>query len=116
MMRKIIFGMLFLLTSLGCDEDVASLQEGSSVRMVIEETQCDNPWQMSPNADEYRSYIKSYLESEGLEADNITVLDELPEGTALCMACSCWSGNNIYISIPASQVERAEALGFERVA
>jgi hypothetical protein len=114
-MKKIILLLSITIFIFSCEEQAANLEEGDTVRMVIQETQCANPWEFSRDQNAYKNHIKSYLQAEGISSENIQILDELPPDTALCMACTCWSGNNIYVSVPASQVDEAEALGFSKV-
>lgn len=114
-MKTIILVLSLGLLGFACEDQAASLEDKNDlVRMVIQETQCANPWEMSQDRGEYRNNIKDYLQTKGVEAKSVEVLDELPPDTALCMACTCWSGNNIYVSVPASQVDEAEALGFSK--
>ena len=117
-MKKLFVQFTLLLSvacfGFSCEEQEARLEEENIVKMVIAETQCANPWESAADAGEYENNIKAYLLTNGVDASSLQVKDELPPSTALCMACSCWSGNNIYINIPASQVGKAEALGFNR--
>lgn len=114
-MKKIILLLSLGLLGFSCEDEVANLEEESDLlRMVIQETQCANPWEFSRDTDAYKNHIKTYLQEEGVQAQDIQILDEMPPETAVCMACTCWSGNNIYISIPASQVDEAEKLGFSK--
>jgi len=112
---------LFLLLSIGilgfaCEDEVANLEDKNELlRMVIQETQCANPWEFSRDQNAYKNHIKAYLQAEGVSPEDIQILDEMPPDSAICMACTCWSGNNIYISIPAAQSGKAEALGFSKV-
>ncbi len=115
-MKKIILLLSIAIFIFSCEEQAANLEESDGVRMVIQETQCANPWERASDPEEYKSNIKAYLQSEGITAASVQVLDELPPDTALCMACTCWSGNNIYINVPKSQVADAEGLGFSKVA
>jgi len=114
-MKKVSLLLSIALLAFSCEEKVASGEESNSVRMLIQETQCANPWQMAQDQGEYVNNIKAYLLAKGVNAKSVQVLDELPPDTALCMACTCWSGNNIYIAISSTEVEDAEALGFSRV-
>lgn len=115
-MKKIMLLLSLGLVGFSCEDEVANLEEESAlVRMVIQETQCANPWEFSRDRETYKEHITTYLLAEGVSAQDIQILDELPPETALCMACTCWSGNNIYISIPAKQTEEAEKLGFSKV-
>lgn len=113
-MKKIILMLSIVSFSFSCEDQAANLEEGDLQRMVIQETQCANPWDFATDQEAYENNIKAYLQSEGITATSVMVLDELPPDTALCMACTCWSGNSIYINIPASQVDEAEALGFSK--
>ncbi|MFP4090337.1 MAG: hypothetical protein ACLFT3_08520 [Cyclobacteriaceae bacterium] len=110
-MKKLLFVCAIFLLTFACAEETDSLEE---VRMVIEETQCANPWEMAQDPQKYQENIRAYLKSIGINASSVKVLDELPPGTAVCLACDCWSGNNIYITVPASEVEKAQAQGFSK--
>lgn len=113
-MKKLLPLLTMLLMAFSCEEETASLEEGNLVRMVIEETQCANPWEMAQDQNEYKENIRAYLKSKGINATSVEILDELPPATALCHACSCWSGVNIYITVPSSEVEKARPLGFSK--
>jgi len=113
-MKKILLLLSIGMLTFSCEDQMASEEESNGVRMVIQETQCANPWEFSRDQEEYIDYIKSYLQNMGVSTSLVQILDELPPDTALCMACTCWSGNNIYITVPPAEVEKAEALGFSK--
>ena len=114
-MKKIVLMLSLVFIFFSCEEHIASLEDEKIVRMVIQETQCANPWEFSRDLEEYKNHIKSYLASNGVKAGFVQILDEFPPNSAICMACPCWSGNNIYINVLPTEVGDAEKLGFSKV-
>lgn len=109
-MRKIAWITVLVLGIFSCQDE-----EDGLLRMVYEETGCANPWQMSGDQNDYVENIRSYLFEKQVFAFSIEVRNELPEGTGVCLACYCWTGRNIYITIPPEQREKAEEIGFKEV-
>ncbi|MEK6478673.1 hypothetical protein WJR50_14100 [Catalinimonas sp. 4WD22] len=111
------FFILIVLTIIGfsCEEDLKANRDVAKIKMMKAETQCANPWERVQHENEYKDNIKAYLSSQGLNILQLEVKNELAAEANLCMACTCWSGNNIYINILPAQKDKAEALGFKEV-
>lgn len=107
--------MVLITFGFSCEEDLNANRETERIKMMKAETHCANPWERDQNEGDYKDNIKVYLSSQGLNILQLEVKNELAAEANLCMACTCWSGNNIYISISPEQKAKAEALGFAEV-
>jgi hypothetical protein len=99
--------MFFLFLFQSCEKEVLEL----GIRMVFEETQCGNPWQILPNSKNFLFEVHQYLNSEGIEVFSINIKNA-PRGLVVCDACDCPSGRKIIIRIPETDKEKAESVGF----
>jgi len=98
----LIMGLLF---SWSCSDD-----NKDAVSMEFEETNCDNPWDAGPGSANYIKEVRTHIESNDITVYTIFI-ERFSEGE-ICQACNCLTGRKIVISIPESDEEKAESLGF----
>lgn len=95
--------------------DVRTLASAETISMTYALKQClSNPWQTDTNeliltADKVA--FTQWLEGQGIAPLHVSYAPA-PEGLAVCLACSCPSGETYRIIIPASYYALAETLGF----
>jgi hypothetical protein len=115
LMKRFLIFIVLTMIGFSCEEDLKANRDVEQIRMMKAETQCANPWERVQHESEYKDNVKAYLASQGLYILQLEVKNELPAEANLCMACTCWSGNNIYINITPAQKDKAEALEFKEV-
>ncbi len=104
----IAFVSILLFLFFGCIPD-----DEQGINMEFAETQCANPWDALPGAENYLSEVKSYLEKQGITVWTITSIGANISAGATCAACICQSGRKIIIRIPGSDQPLAESVGFK---
>lgn len=78
--------------------------------MEFEETNCANPWEAVPGSDGYITEVQNYLIANDIEV--YTIFIERFNDGEVCTACNCLTGRKIVVSIPDSDMDKAEAMGF----
>ena len=95
--------------------DVRTLASAETISMTYSLKQClSNPWQVDTNElilTEDKVAFTQWLEGQGITPLHVNYAPA-PEGLAVCLACSCPSGETYRIIIPASHQALAETLGF----
>lgn len=95
--------------------DVRTLASAETISMTYGLKQClSNPWQVDTNElilTEDKVAFTQWLEGQGVTPLHVSYAPA-PEGLAVCLACSCPSGETYRIIIPASHQALAETLGF----
>ncbi|SFB12424.1 hypothetical protein [Algoriphagus aquimarinus] len=105
------FTILLLLSLQSCQDDNIPLNQ---LEFYWDQTSCGDPWDAnSKNTDsEIKRAVEGYLNKEGvLGAKVISITNDGP--LIVCAACSCTTGNRIYVTIPLDQKGKMIALGFQ---
>ncbi|PHN04985.1 hypothetical protein [Flavilitoribacter nigricans] len=110
-MKKIIlvFGaLLILIGSNGCLED-----EDQST-FFWAQTKCADPWSKDPdlNQNELEPLVIQFLDKEGIDVYD-TWIEFAAALSQDCEACSCTTGNKIYVRIDQSDEPAIRDLGFQ---
>ncbi|WP_026953987.1 hypothetical protein [Algoriphagus vanfongensis] len=107
-----LFLMLgLLLLSFACQEE-----ENPDPLVYWEQTGCADPWQTGPLETEEKliKAVESYLKDKNVKNARVTsIFHDGREG--VCLACTCTTGNRIYIAAPQNQKERLLNLGFQSI-
>jgi hypothetical protein len=94
---------------------IQNLVDASTISAVYGLKQCNsNPWQMDANAftlNEDKVSFINWLEENEITPKHVSYAPA-PEGLAVCLACSCISGETYRIIISADDQTTAEELGF----
>lgn len=80
------------------------------------ETACSDPWvkDIQPGISSFAQQLEKWLETK-TSTDITTPFRKMyPEKTQLCYACSCTTGNVIYVWPPAGSEQKFIDLGFTR--
>lgn len=94
---------------------IQNVMNASTISAVYGLKQCNsNPWQTDTNAlilTEDKVAFTNWLEENGITPKHVSYTPA-PEGLAVCLACSCASGETYRIIISADEQIAAEGLGF----
>ncbi len=80
-----------------------------NLRMIFTESQCSDPW-IYVEANTTEEKVVEYLGEMGIKVYKIE-MEQYSDGP-FCLACSCPSGNYIYIVVDKKDQEALEELGF----
>lgn len=108
-MRKLfLFGLISAAALAACKKDGCKTPS-DLVCMERPGTQCSDPWSRTGGGSK-PSAVEKYLAGKGIHARDISV--EYNDPGIVCAACSCPSGETVYIKVAREEVKAAEAEGF----
>lgn len=113
------FTLLSLLTiaaiaTVSCKKDKKSPKLADAFQYT--ETVCSDPWakDITPGADSFARQLEKWLETETSVDISTPFRKMYLEKKQLCYACSCTTGNVIYVWPPAGSEQKFIDLGFTR--
>ncbi|WP_341834825.1 hypothetical protein WJU16_17935 [Chitinophaga pollutisoli] len=97
-----------------CKKDKKSPKLADAFQYI--ETVCSAPWakDIAPGAASFNQTLEKWLETETGVDISTPFRKMYPEKTQICYACSCTTGNVIYVWPPAGSEQKFIDLGFTR--
>ena len=101
--KILLLCVVIILTALSCEKEN---DDSDAILTCYDETECNNPWDRTPEDAETISNVKEYLRSK-----NINVLDIQITKDGIndfCRACWCRTGRRIKVKIKSEDLEKIE--------
>src|SRR5690606_10272505 len=105
------FTILLLLSLQSCQYENKPLNQ---LEFYWDQTGCADPWNTNnqDSENEIKRAVEGYLKEEGVSGAK--VISIINDGVGQdCFACSCTTGNRIYVTAPKIQKSKMLALGFK---
>ncbi|QHL88299.1 hypothetical protein GU926_13000 [Nibribacter ruber] len=118
-MKRKILSLLIIMHGLflfsGCQHPEGKIEwpEENLQWLSYAETQCADPWGYGNSQQDKAQYVKGYLEKQGIQVFNISLIKE-SEG-AMCLACTCPSGRVLRVQVKKEDEAKLLALGFKMI-
>jgi len=107
-MKKILLLAVCSFTLLGSCKKTEV--EEILVTMYYKETQCSNPWEATPESENYLNEVKNYLKENKVIVQSIEV--RRISSPPIYGGCTVLSGRRIYIEIDEKYATTASTFGF----
>jgi hypothetical protein len=112
MRTSLIFIIILGLTISACKKD-SRIGDKEFVTLSYQQTYCSDPWETGSSDSLTLVQVAGYLQAADILISGLSIK---PDGTEeFCYACSCKTGNVIYLSTLNSEAlkEKLKRIGFE---
>lgn len=109
-----LFLTVIILAAVSCNKENKTPKMEDA--LVFSETQCADPWAMdvSRTGKDFNKQLKTWLQTKTNVAILTAKRDVIPEKIQLCAACTCLTGNTIYVWVPKGSEQAFLDMGFTR--
>ncbi|WP_341834826.1 hypothetical protein WJU16_17940 [Chitinophaga pollutisoli] len=114
MKYKLQLFLIAFMATVSCNKD--SKPPKMEDALVYSETQCADPWAMDVprTGKDFNKQLKTWLHTKTKIAILTAKRDVIPEKIRLCAACTCLTGNTIYVWVPDGSEQAFLDMGFKR--